>query len=259
VEAIENIGTDTSEVLFDLVSPDRLSLVNELSLRKQRLTSLAKILNCTVQECSRNLNRLSSSGFIRKDSEGAFEITPFGRAVLGLVPGFNFLIKHREYFLSHDLSFLPIPFIERIGELSKGERVNHMGLVLDHIMQVVSKGKEFVWLISDQLMPRWPGIASSYSSTNIPVRMVGAQTIDRKVISEAKSKLARCEVGVLQEVKVAMAMNESLAGFCFPGLDGKIDFGAGFTGNDPLFRAWCADLFEFYWVSSRKIETALQL
>ena len=241
------MSIDTSDVLFDLLSPDRLSLVTELSLRKQRLTSLAKILNCTVQECSRNLNRLNDSGFIRKDSEGAYEITPFGRAMLSLVPGFDFLIKNREYFFSHDLSFLPEPFMKRIGELSMGERVNHTSRVLDHIMQVVSKGKEYVWLISDQLMPRWPGIASSYSSNDIPVRMLGAQRIDPKVITESKSKLTHCEVGVLQEVKIAMAMNESLAGFCFPGLDGKIDFGAGFTGKDPLFRAWCYDLFEFYW------------
>jgi predicted transcriptional regulator len=250
---------DTSDVLFDMLSLDRLSLVTELSQRKQRLTSLARILNCTVQECSRNLNRLSNSGFIKRDPEGIYEITPFGRAMLSLVPGFDFLIKNREYFFSHDLSFLPEPFMKRIGELSKGERVNHTSLVLDHIMQVVSKGKEYVWLISDQLMPRWPGIASSYSSNDIPVRMLGAQHIDPKVISEAKSKLTHCEVGVLQEVKIAMAMNESLAGFCFPGLDGKIDFGVGFTGKDPLFRAWCYDLFEFYWSRSRKIETILQL
>ena len=255
----ENTGRNTSDVLFDLLSPDRLSLVTELSLRKQRLTSLAKILNCTVQECSRNLNRLNNSGFVKKDSEGLYEITPFGRAVFTLVPGFDLLIKHREYFLQHDLSFLPAPFMERIGELSEGSRVDHMSLVLDHIMQVVSKGKEYVWLISDQLMPRWPGIASSYSSSDIPVRMLGAQHIDPKVIAEAKTKLSHCEVGVLQEVKIAMAMNESLAGFCFPGTDGKIDFGAGFTGKDPLFRGWCHDLFEFYWSRSRKIETILQL
>ena len=91
------MAENISEILFDLLSPDRLALVSELNLRKQRLTALAKILKCTVQECSRNLNRLTDSGFIKKDSDGLYDITPFGRAMLSLVPGFGFLIKHREF------------------------------------------------------------------------------------------------------------------------------------------------------------------
>lgn len=253
------MADDISEALFDLVSPDRLALVSELSVRKQRLTALSRLSKHTVQECSRNLNRLSDSGFVKKNSEGLYEITSFGRAMLSLIPSLKFLVRQKEYFLSHNLSFLPRGFIERIGELSTGDRVNHASLVLEHIRAVVSKGREYVWLISDQMMPRFPGIGSSYSSKEIPVKLVSEQTIDRKILLETKSALPRSEIAVLHEVKIAMAINESIAGVCFPGLNGKIDFSAGFAGSDPLFRAWCTDLFEHYWSKSRKIQSVVEL
>jgi predicted transcriptional regulator len=67
--------------------------------------------------------------------------------------------------------------------------------------------------------------------------------------------LPRSEISTLPEVKIAMAMNETMAGICFPRLDGKIDFSSGFSGIDPLFRSWCSDLFEHYWAKSRRIST----
>ncbi|MBO0888696.1 hypothetical protein J2P12_06310, partial [Candidatus Bathyarchaeota archaeon] len=209
LQPVERCLTNVSEVLFELISPERFAIVNELSLGRQRLTELSKLSKHTVQECSRDLNRLSEAGFVRKDSNGLFEITPFGRAVLSLFPGLKFLVKERHYFLSHDLSFLPRQFIERIGELSEGKAVNHASLVLDHIREVVSKGREYVWLISDRMMPRWPGIGSSYPSKDIPVRMIADQTIDRAILSEAGTALSRTEIGVLPRVSVAMAINES--------------------------------------------------
>lgn len=249
---IEYLEEDISGDLFDLLSPDRLALVTELSQRRLNLTALSKMLKCTLQECSRNLGRLTDSGFVKKDSEGLYETTSFGRAMLSQVPSLRFLVREREYFLSHDLSILPRGFTERIGELLQGKRVDHTGLVLDHIRAAVSKGREYVWLIADQIMPRYPGIGSDYSK-DVPVRMIAEQTIDKKILSETRTILPRSEIGFLHEVKIAMAINESVAGLCFPGLNGKIDFNGGFTGEDSSFRGWCADLFGHYWAKSRKI------
>jgi predicted transcriptional regulator len=61
------------------------------------------------------------------------------------------------------------------------------------------------------------------------------------------------EVATLGEVSVAMAINEKLAGVCFPGSDGKLDFGVGFVGSDDPFRKWCSDLFQHYWTSSDSV------
>jgi len=246
---------DISDILFNLASADRLTLLSAINVDKLRLTELAKIINASAQECSRHLTRLGDSGFTKKDSDGLYETTPVGKAVLSILPSVQFILANKQYFLSHDLTFLPRGFIGRTGELSSGEIVNHFSHVLELVKKVISAGQEYVWLIADQPMVVGMSIGPTFSSRNVPMKLIAEPNIERKVVDETKSSLPRSEVATLPEVNIAMAMNETMAGICFPGLNGKIDFSSGFSGADPLFRIWCRDLFEHYWTKSRKIST----
>ena len=123
------------------------------------------------------------------------------------------------------------------------------------IKKVISTGREFVWLISDQPIVVGPSIGPSFFSREIPVRLIGRRGIDQTIVAEMKSSLPHSKIATLPEVSIAMAMNESFAGVCFPDLNGKIDFSSGFSGTDSQFRGWCCDLFEHYWTKSRKIAT----
>jgi len=244
---------DVSGILFNLASVDRLTLLSGIGARKQRLKDLAEAIDASAQECSRHMARLSDSGFVKKDSEGFYQTTTLGRAVLSLFPSIQFLLRYRDSFLTHDLSFLPKGFVERIGELSAGDSVNHISLVLELIKTVISKGREYVWLISDQPIVVGSSIGTSFFSKDLSLRLVCEHSKDRKILTETKSALPHSEIATLKEVRVAMAINETFAGVCFPGLNGKIDFSMGFSGKDSEFRGWCSDLFEHYWAKSRKI------
>jgi predicted transcriptional regulator len=247
---------DIAALLFNLASVDRLALLSEIGSRKQRLTSLSKVIHASAQECSRHLGRLSNAGLIQKDSEGLYEVTSLGKAIQTMLPGIEFLLGHKEYFFSHNLTFLPRSFVERIGELSAGEYVNHISLVIELIKSVISDAKEFVWLISDQ--PIVVGnIGTTFSFRELSVRLIGEETIDRAIIGQLKAALPKSEAATFPEVNVAMAINESIAGICFPETDGKIDFNTGFVGKDPQFRTWCMDLFDFYWSRSQKIMASI--
>lgn len=242
-----------AEILFNLASEDRLTLLSSVNKEKLRLSNLTRIINASPQECSRHLTRLSDSGLIRKGSDGLFETTSLGKAILAIFPSIRFLLRHRDFFLLHDLSFLPQGYLPRIGELSSGKFDDHFNFVLDQIKKVMSSGKEFVWLLSDQPIVVGPAIGASFSSKEVPVKFIGSKSIDRSLFVRTRSALPKSEFGVLPEVKVAMAINESYAGVCFPTIAGKIDFSAGFSGSDPGFRKWCSDLFECYWGKSMKI------
>jgi len=175
--------------------------------------------------------------------------------MMKLLPSVRVLQDNKDFFTAHDLSFLPTGFLERIGDLVSGKYVNHISLVLELIKRVVSEARDYVWLISDHLFPQWPGIGDRFPSKDLHVRLISAQTIDLRVVSEYKSKLNRSEIGTLNEVKIAMAINETTAGVCFPTTDGVIDFGGGFAGTDPGFRLWCNDLFDYYWSKCMKVHT----
>lgn len=171
--------------------------------------------------------------------------------MLDLLPSYEFLLTRKQYFLNHDLSFLPKGFLGRVGELSTGEFVGHFSQVLELIKKVISTGREHVWLLSDQPMVVGPSIGPTFFAREIPVRLIG-QDIDRRVIAETKASLPHSEIAILPKVSVALAINGSLAGVCFSDSGCKIDFGSGFAGTDPKFRGCCSDLFEYYWSRSRK-------
>lgn len=247
-DALEFLTEDIEEHLFNLASNDRLTLLVNINEKRQRLTNLAKTIKASTQECSRHLNRLSESGYIKKDSDGSFETTTLGKAILRVLPSIQFLLNHKNYFLSHDLTPLPESFGERIGELREGKLVGHFNIVLDHIKKVILEGREFVWLIADQPVVPTSTLGNAFTSRKVPVRLIIKRGTDLNALSAAKSILPeKFEVAILNDVGVAMAINEKLAGACFQGPDGKLDFGVGFVGSDVPFRSWCCDLFDYYW------------
>ncbi|MEM0117996.1 MAG: hypothetical protein QXV32_06075 [Conexivisphaerales archaeon] len=241
-----------AEVLFSIASEDRLTLLAKIGEEKRRIRDLSKFIDATAQECSRHVGRLVDSRLVRKDSSGFYEITSLGRALTEILPSYDFLFSHKDYFSDHDPTVLPKGFLGRIGELSNGEFVGHFSEVLELIKKVVSTGRDHVWLLSDKPLVVGLVIGQSFSSKDIPVRLLG-KDFGLATASKVRSALPNSELAVLADVKIALAINENLAGVCFPDLGRRIDFGAGFVGTDSNFIGWCSDLFEHYWQTSNRI------
>ncbi len=243
---------DIAKFLFSLSSADRLLLLRALAAKEGRLTQLARVLSASPQQTSKHLERLVAAGLVDRDPAGAYGLSPIGRSILGHLPAFELLARNRDYFLVHDLSSLPASFGERIGELSEGRRLDHAGQVVEHLKATMSGAREYAWILSDQPIVVGPSPGMAFSSRDLPVRLLSTPTVDRSILDDARSALPRAEFATLPEVRIALMVNERIAGVCFPRLEGKIDFGMGFVGTDPGFRAWCCDLFEYYWAQSRK-------
>jgi len=239
------------ELLFNLANVDRLELLREIDKSKSRLSTLAKRIDVTAQECFRHLVRLSDSGMIAKDREGAYQTTPLGKTILNLLPALQFLLEYKDYFKQHDLSLIPNSMVERIGELAGGEYLNHTSKVIDHLMATISGAKKYVWIAADQPVKIGRRIGENFSSHELPVRLICEPGITNQLLAETKSNLPNSEVRILQSLNTMVAMNEVVAGVFFPGLNSKLDFCAGFSGKDIRFREWCADLFENFWSRSK--------
>lgn len=242
------------DLLFNLASADRLALLSEVAAKVQTQASLAKRIDASLAECSRHLARLRDAGLVRKNSDGLYQITTIGSAMLKVLPSLEFLLEHKDRLLSHDLSDLPRPFVERIGELSGGRRVDHFSQAWTTMQSVMSGAKEFVWGISDQ--PLVPGISFGQylTSRDVSMRIISNQKIELAGFKKANPLLPeRFELGRLHEVRVGLAMNESIAWVCFAGAGGELDHSTGFAGTDTEFRGWCADLFGYYWEKATKV------
>ena len=243
---------DMAEFLFELANTDRLTILSELDTRELKLTQLAKLLDVTVQETSRQLARLSEAKLIEKNSAGSYGLTPFGKLALAMLPSFSFLHEEREYLLSHDISSLPPEFIQRIGELSVHENVD-IDSALSYVEEVIKEAEQYIWLMSDQLGARLRHTYDQNHPEKTSFRLILPRNIKPEVLEYSRSDLgAKLEIGLVDDVKVCIAMNEKIAGVFFPDLNGRIDFARGFTGKTSSFHRWCHDLHTFYWDRSRK-------
>jgi predicted transcriptional regulator len=244
-------------LLFNLSSVDRLTLL--LTIRKEenlRLTQLAEKIRATIQETSRHVGRLTEAKLIEKKSDGFYRLTSYGRLVLLLLSSFSLISKTRDYFLSHDISFLPQEFIERIGELSVYEYAQNVSNVLRHIEQVMSLANEYVWLMADQALVTGPSVAQAVGNRDLSVRiMISKSGHIPEQYQHIKTLLGnKLELKLLSDenAKIAIAMNEKIAGVSFPDLQRKMDFDSGFMSSSIDFHKWCNDVFNFYWNRSKK-------
>jgi predicted transcriptional regulator len=245
------------KLLFDLSSTDRLTLL--LTIRKEenlRLTQLAEKIRATIQETSRHVGRLTEAKLIEKKSDGFYRLTSYGQLVLLLLSSFSLLSKTRDYFLSHDISFLPQEFIERIGELSMYEHAQNVSNVLRHIEQVMSLANEYVWLMADQALVTGPSVVQAVGNRDLSVRiMISKSGHIPERYQHIKTLLGnKLELKLLSDenAKIAIAMNEKIAGVSFSDLKGKMDFDSGFISRSIDFHKWCNDVFNFYWNRSKK-------
>jgi predicted transcriptional regulator len=245
-----------AELLFIIASVDRLTLLSEIAIEKRRLSQLTAKLSATPQETSKHLTRLRDAKLIEKDSDGFFSLTAFGRIMLNLLPSIRFLMQNREYFLSHDISSLPLEFIERLGELQENEYGEKVGAILIHLQQVVQDAEEYIWLMADHPLGRQEYVTRSGKLENsssvtwrviIPVDSNMDWTELRRTVGTHKGRIEYHLIEDPNDIKAGIALNEKIAGLSFPDITGKLDFNSGFRSNNPLFRKWCQDLFVFHW------------
>jgi predicted transcriptional regulator len=250
---LENLA----ELLFILASIDRLTLLSEIAIKKCKLSQLTAKLSATPQETSKHLMRLRYAKLIEKDSEGFFGVTAFGKIIVNLLPSMRFVSENRAYFLSHDISSLPLESIERLGELQEGEYADKVGSVLAHIQQVVQDAEECIWLMSDHPLGNGEYVARSgklESSSTVTWRIIipaDSSNIDwnriRADVGVHKGRIKYHLIEDPNDIEAGMALNEKIAGFTFPDITGKLDFNCGFRSDNSIFRKWCQDLFVFHW------------
>ena len=246
-----------AELLFVLASIDRLTLLSEIAIeKKQKLSQLTVKLSATSQEASKHLMRLRNARLIEKDSDGFFGLTAFGKTIVNLLPSFRFLTQNREYFLSHDISSLPVEFIERLGELQEGQYADNVGSVLAHLQQVAQRAEKYIWLMADHRLGDQEYVTKSgklESSSAVTWRVIlpASSSINwTEVRRAAGTHKGRIEYHLIEDpgdIKAGIALNEEVAGVIFPDPMGKLDFNGGFRSSNPLFRKWCEDLFVIHW------------
>lgn len=239
-----------SELLFELASDDRLRILSEVGREPLRLSEVARRLSSTtVQETSRQIERLAEAGLVSKRPDSRYEVTSLGRVSLSLIQAFRFIQSEREFVLTHDFASLPAPFVHRLGELSEHRAVDNLDGALALSEDVIKGAKSYLWMMADQ------PIRQSFPHEHPPgvdFRLILPKGVDAAAVQHVRSRVGpSLQVVRIDRVQVSLMMNESLCAVFLPSLDGRMDLTRGLASEDPGFHGWCEDVYRFYWSGGR--------
>jgi predicted transcriptional regulator len=248
-------------LFFELSNEDRLSIILKLMDEPMKLTHIAKALDLTVQECSRQLSRLTDIDLVTKDPDGFFVLQPYGRHAFRLFPGFQFLTEHVEYFNKHTLTGLPEKFMGRVGELRGCVPVTALMKTFANIERTIREAEEFYWYMTNETLIAASHYEVALDALDRGVKMRCIEPIGYRLLPDIVNNVSD-EVKVAidvhrgkghlldrghEKIDVTMYMNEKeVAVLAFPAETGEFDY-MGFSSKDPKVLEWCKDLHTYYW------------
>ena len=251
-----NIPEKTESLFFELAGDLRLSMLLKLSKHKYRLSQLSTELDATMQEAHRNIIRLVETGLVFKDGEGDLGLTSYGKSIVFLIPGYEFLLQNKQYFIEHSIEELPLKFIQRIGSLQNSE-------IVFGVMANLQRWKTLYWnskVYIKEIMSQVPldlietvsnkietGIKFSYIFSKDTIIPKGRGELLQKIGWVNQISKGMVERKMINKVTIMTIFNEQEACLLFPNLKGEPDLNIMFYSKDQNFHDWCKDFFDYQW------------
>jgi len=212
-----------------------------------RLTQLSEKLNLTVQETSRHLSRLSEANLITKDADGLNHLLPYGKYVLILFPGFEFLSKHREYFNTHNIDFLPDEFITRIGDLKNCTIITDVMVAFHVANNLIQQSKEYIWIMGNQVLTSTIPYLEEAIKRGAQFRLILPEDLKPPTGFKPLPIIPNhIERRTLKKIDMTITISEKEARIAFQTCDGNIDY-VTFEAKDERAFKWCKDLYLYFW------------
>ncbi len=235
-------GVDS--LFFSLASENRLGILHTLSAEALRMNEIARKIEITPTEASRQIQRLRNENLIQKMPDGEYTQTNYGKLVMHLFPSYNFIFTHKQYFLNHDIWRLPPQFISRLGELSQGTLCTDIAEIVNGVDRMMRSSEEYVLVITDQVLGSHRNVMDEQVSRGIKFKaLIHERMVDPANRVATAENEERRVVSTIPGLFVATE-KEALASFL--SLEGKVST-SGFFGSDPRFMKWVNDLFFYYW------------
>jgi predicted transcriptional regulator len=259
----------TERIFFELASEHRLQILFRLNKEKTKLAKLARDLDATMQEVHRNLNRLYDAGLIEKNSSGDFSLSTFGRIIIRQISTFSFLSKYQNYFSEHVAGDIPMKFIYRIGALNNCQFMNGIVAVIERWKKMYDESEEYICAMLPQiplelietLLPRITSGKLKFSYILPQNAMVPRKRIDllKQAGYQDLLKKGAVERRMIDQIQIAVVLNEKQATILFPNFKGITDMTSMFYSDDKsdpekLFHDWCLDFFRYNWYNSKSFD-----
>ena len=243
---------------LEISSEQRLAILTSLYKEKSNLSSIAKQLDSTAAEVHRNLGRLQKVGLVRKDTDGNYTLTTYGKTIHTQIPTLEFMVKNKKYFENHDFAGLSYKYIQRKGTLAGSDLISGYAKVLEKWQSIYKNAKQYIRniLVDIPYDEKTLGILKGKLEGKVEVSSIFSETAI--VPDERRDLLSRYDFTehiraqtlrrkMTKKHKITLVLNENEAGISFPTLEGEPDMSRMFYSSDQSFHEWCNDLFAEEW------------
>jgi predicted transcriptional regulator len=230
------------KLFFEFASESRIGILCKLNEKNWKMNDLARKLDLTTTESFRQLQRLKEAELVEKQPDGKYAITAYGQLMLKLSASLEFVFRHKQYFLTHDVAKIPQEFVSRIGELSQTKLIMGMVESVTKSSTIIGEAEQFMWGISPDPVPSPFDEVAKQIPEGVEYRIISPQPPVRIRNLESRS---------LSDVPVIMVVTEKEATLSFRFVEGRVDY-ACFSGSDQMFLNWAKELFLYYWEKGKR-------
>lgn len=233
--------------LFEIASDLRLRILALVAERPLKHAEIARRLAMTGSEATRHLNRLSAAGLLEKTPQGGYALTTLATTLRAGLPFFEFLTRHRAFLATHDALVVGSTFVERLGELRRGEFVHGTYEVVATQEESLRRVERQIWAVTEQPFERGVPIFREKVRSGVDVRVIRPRGALEEELRGGKRVVRNYPVRGLEKVPVFLAVLDDEAALCLPALDGRIDMASMLLLNEPEGFRWAKDLFLDLW------------
>jgi len=232
-------------LFFELASENRLGILRELQSKPLRMQDVVQKLDMNDTEVFRQLHRLSEALLIKRQPEGTYAITEYGKLVLRLSLPLHFAYRNRQNLLTRDVWGLPDEFIDRLGELSEAKVSTDVIEIVNLSGQGIAAAQDHIWVMSDKPLDSARVKVEEQVSKGIKLRFLFPEN-QRPLFKGFREVPEIVEKRTLPRIPVNLVCTEKVAGVSLLSIDQRPDI-ALFFGTSGAFLNWASDLFLHYW------------
>ena len=261
---------------YDLAEMDLKSFTRSSIRTKVMLTlldgsktarELEKIMNTRESTILHSMKSLTDCNLVDKKNQG-YNLTNIGRIqALILDELVNTIVtinEHRDFWLRHDLSGIPIELQKRIGMLGQGEIIRDSPETprksLDYFIDTLSQSKEVLG-VSPIVVRGYPEAINHIVKNGTRVEIILTNPVLKVVVSEQKAlidDLLDCKnfklYSIDKDVKLSFTVTESFLNLGLSRVDGSYDLGTDLIYSGEKATEWGRMLFQHYRSLSEQLE-----
>jgi len=249
--------------LIQAIYSSRLKIQILLSVahNPKTLSELREITGSTSQAIIPKIRRLEGLSLIEPVDHG-YTITPVGRILVTKIEDFVMtigeLMKHQEFWATHDIEGIPKPFLYQIGDLIssdvKFDTTDNMFHVYTHFVTLLQQAA-YVHGISSVMSPQIADVLAERIIAGTPIDLVVSRNVAEGLMQEpflTKMKQLKAyqnfSVWMVEEpLHLGITVTDKILSL---GLNSRAnavyDSSADMYSSDPQARDWAERLFQYY-------------